>query len=116
MKSSDLIFEYIDGHTWKLYVDFTWKFEDGTILLVPEGFVSDKHSAPRLFWSLVPPTEYAEAAIVHDWLYSKNETKWSRKESDEMYLEMLRVLGAGFVRRYTMYYAVRLFGGRAWKK
>lgn len=43
---------------------------------VPEGFVTDGASVPRLLWWLFPPTgRYFLAAVVHDWLLEQG-TPW----------------------------------------
>lgn len=124
-----LRFEYIDHEAWKLTRNFAWRFRDGIVVVVPEGFVSDKHSVPRPLWSLVPPDQYARAAIYHDWAYYRNGIvkvyrdgdrpeiqSHSRKECDERYREMLADRGAGWTRRNVMYAGVRLWGWNAWRK
>ena len=127
---SDLLVEYIDGHTWRLLADFAWRFRDGLVVVVPADFVSDKHSVPRPFWSLVPPHIYGRSAIFHDWAYyrtgilrtfrdERNQPvvkRMTRKECDLRYREMLADAGAGIVLRNTMYRAVRAGGWVAWRK
>ena len=127
---TDLLVEYLDGHKWRLLVDFAWRFRDGLVIVVPEDFVSDKHSVPRPFWSLVPPHLYGRSAIIHDWVYAMNgeirafrndstrpvHVKMSRREADLRYREMLADAGAGIVLRNTMYRAVRAGGWVAWRR
>jgi hypothetical protein len=62
-----------------------------------------------MFWSIVPPHgKYAVAAIVHDFLYRTG--KGTKKEADDLFLEMMEHLGVPWFRRKIMYRAVRWFG------
>lgn len=82
----------------------------GRVICVPEGFVTDFASVPRLpivFW-LTGDTAHP-AAVVHDYLYSRGELK--REEADEILLEAMASVGVPAWRRYPMYWAVRAFGG-----
>src|SRR5207247_1284886 len=65
-----------------------WK-PDGAVQLkpveVPEGFVTDLASIPRVFyWALRPDGAYAHAAVVHDYLY------WQQKTTRELADDTLR--------------------------
>jgi hypothetical protein len=81
---------------------------------VPEGFVSDLASIPRVFWTaLKPEGRYAYAAVVHDYLYW-TQTR-PREEADEIFriaMEDSKV-DPGTVE--TVYQAVRRFGQAAWE-
>ena len=99
-----------------------WHLEDPLIymgnkdqFLIPEGFETDLASVPRVFQSIFPKNGlYTLAAVVHDWLY---ETKTiSRKDADGIFRRIMRESGVGRFTRYTMWGAVRLFGGFVWKK
>ena len=78
---------------------------------VPDGFITDMASVPRLFWILIPPTgRYSKATVIHDWLYTSHQV--SRKDADGIFRRILRESGVAKWRRFTMYWAVRLFGRR----
>jgi hypothetical protein len=59
---------------------------------IPVGYCSDGASVPRVFRSIISPWgKYAQAAIVHDLLYSTNARP--RQESDDIFAEAIEVLG-----------------------
>lgn len=101
--------------------------EDGKVIVVPEGFVTDFASIPRLFWIILTPDgQYTQAAVLHDYLYSvrgkvKNPGSdeiivFSRKDCDDIFLEGMQVLGVPFWKRSVMHRAVRMFGWIPWNK
>jgi len=86
------------------------------VVSVPEGFITDGASIPRAFWVLIghPFAEYAQAAVIHDYMYNKR-LYW-RKRCDKIFLEAMAVLKVSWWKRHTMYRAVRLFGWVPWNK
>lgn len=115
-----LILEYIDGRNWRLYAGFNYQTDVFPVsrrpIKLPAGFVTDFASIPRLLHSLVPPTgKYGKAAVIHDFLYRSQGIAVSRKEADQVFEEAMEALGVGWLTRQTMYRAVRVFGGRAYK-
>lgn len=82
-------------------------------IAVPSGFLTDGASVPRIFWSLFSPFgDYFRAALVHDYLYSPGNRKFSRRESDRIFLDAMEDAGVSWIKRQTIYRAVRL-GGRS---
>lgn len=89
-------------------------------LTIPEGFVTDLASAPRvpIAWLLAGGVANGPA-VVHDYLYAM---KWPSKAlADSVFLEAMGVdepyLGfqqVGQPKRWLMYSMVNLFGGSAW--
>lgn len=76
---------------------------------VPAGFQTDFASIPRIFWNILPPIgPYAQAAVVHDYLYQQGNVR--RKTADLNFLNIMKTDGVNFFVRYLMYYAVRIFG------
>src|SRR5690625_4178692 len=64
----------IPGHnTVPLYIlleELYIKISNGDILHIPEGFIWDLSSVPRLLWTLLPPDGDMEiGVIIHDYLY-----------------------------------------------
>ncbi|MBL4629519.1 MAG: DUF1353 domain-containing protein [Roseicyclus sp.] len=108
-----------EGYTIQLRVD-------GAIwgLTVPRGLVTDLTSVPRplrIIASRVGP--WLEAAIVHDYLY----IAWQdvpglpardrdREFADLVMLRAMEAANVGAVKRWLIYRAVRLFGGRAFRR
>ena len=47
------------------------------IITVPNGFITDLASTPRILWNVIAPFDVARAAIVHDLLYKAIRTyRW----------------------------------------
>ena len=133
--------EYIDGRSWRVTQEFDYleDYDDpNTTIRVPEGFVTDFASIPRVLWTVLPPTgKYGKAAVVHDYLYvvggkvpcgwctterakfphlnedeshCPNTKIYTKADADRIFLEAMEVLGVNWVQRKLMYRAVRWFG------
>ena len=83
----------------------------GLAVTVPDGFMTDLASVPRLLWPIVPPhsPDYAAAAVLHDYLYEWNEGMFTKVVADGIFYEAMRVLGVPAWRAIMMYLAVRLW-------
>ncbi len=108
-------------NTWELFSEFEYHVgEEGSkdIILVPAGFKTDFASIPRLFWNILHPAgPHRGAAVIHDYLYNQRHVhKRTRKECDKIFLEAMEALGVSWIKRHTMYRAVRSFGWAAWNK
>jgi len=81
------------------------------VLEVPQGFITDYASVPKIFWNIIPPSgRYARAAVLHDWLYKVG--MFSRLECDQIFKEAMKALDVAPWKRQVMFYAVRAGG---WK-
>ena len=94
------------------------------IITVPAGYRTDEVSAPQASWSFIgmPPDGYYRAAgVVHDYLYGLNGAlpglipAYTRKDCDNILIEILSRLSVPWLKRKAVYLAVRLFGGSHWK-
>lgn len=86
------------------------------IIEAPSGFITDGASIPRVFWSFLSPFgEYFKAAIIHDFLYSKNNMTYNRQSCDLIFKEAMFNLGVPWRNRETIYTAVRIFGASSFK-
>ncbi len=95
--------------------DFRFHSSRGTIT-VPQGFITDGASIPRIFWNILSPYgEYFPAALIHDFLYSSRRTVITRATADAIFLEGMEVVGVPWLKRQTIYRAVRLFGGSSYR-
>jgi hypothetical protein len=82
---------------------------------VPRGFVTNFASIPWFFRRILPPDgPWQQAAVVHDYLYSRPDV--SRFLADAIFRELMPECEVCWWQRVVMFYAVRLFGGRARKR
>ena len=80
---------------------------------VPEGFVTDLASIPRVFWEVLRPEgRYAYAAVVHDYLYW-TQTR-PRAEADQILNFAMQDSKVSNAQRWAIYQAVDKFGQEAW--
>lgn len=83
--------------------------------VVPKGFRFDGASIPRPLWWWNDPSGVAfPAAIIHDYHYKTQNV--SRKYADDVFFRNLVAIGVRPTAAWLMWAAVRLFGGKAWKK
>lgn len=87
---------------------------------IPQGYLTDGASVPKVFQKLVPAWgPYGQAAVVHDWLCEYlvvwNEQlghyeSITRSECDNYFNDAMRVLGVPNTTRRVMWNAVRVYG------
>lgn len=100
---------------WEVLKPFAAVTSLGTII-VPEGFLTDLASVPRALWAGFSPfDEYLEAAIPHDWGYSPLNTNFTRRQIDDIMLELMFNSGVSWPRRHAVHTAVRRFGARSFQ-
>lgn len=114
---SDLQLRFLDGRRWELVREFSLLVE-GRTYTVPAGFVTDFASSPRFFWRVLPPVGlYVPAAILHDWLYSLEVVPAvSRRAADRAFRAAMEARGVPAWQRWALWLAVRLFGGRHFRR
>lgn len=77
------------------------------LVTVPNLFMTDLSSIPRIFRLLIPKNgRHRAAAVVHDWLC--REEIGPRKQADKIFLEAMAVLNVPQWRRWAMYRAVTI--------
>lgn len=100
-----------DGRgTWQLTAPLIYKSDRlGRTITVPEGFITDFASVPRIpvAWLLAGDCGH-EAAVIHDWLYTSHEVE--RGEADLILGEALEASGQPTWRAMLMWMGVRLGG------
>jgi len=119
--TTPLVVEYTDGEAYKIMQAFDYYVtspEEGDLIRVPAGFVTDFASIPRIFWNILPPTgKYGKAAVIHDYIYVMggkipHATKvYTKLDADNIFRDAMQALGVNWFVRNIMYRAVRL-GGR----
>jgi hypothetical protein len=111
-----LVSPLADGKTWVIMRDFGYEVGaegSGDRIDVAIGFQTDFATVPRPLWIVLPKWgRYGNAAVIHDWLYWKQDRP--RAAADGIFFEAMSVLGVGAPARYTLYGGVRLFGWLAW--
>jgi hypothetical protein len=108
------------GHEWKTWVLNThavWRENNGETIRVPDGFMTDFASIPFLFrwWQTGSVGPQRVAAYFHDWLYSSQTGRFSRKDSDRIFREVMKAAGGSGSKRYAMWAALRVGGFMAWR-
>jgi hypothetical protein len=103
-----------DGKTWEIVShDFIYECEDGTVITVPVGTVTDFASTPREIWACYPPWgSYGFGAVVHDFLYQTQP--FSKDRADLIFLEAMKAHGVDEFTREIIFHAVSVFGWVAW--
>ncbi len=107
-----------NGITWELQQEFIYYVGStlsGEAIYVPKGFKTDFASIPKIFWSIIgsPTGKYTGASVIHDYCYYKG--MYTRKRSDQIFLEAMKVLKVSWWKRYSMYFAVRIGAGIPWR-
>jgi len=105
----------VGDNSWELREKLSYQ-NDQYKITAKEGLVTDFASIPRIAWTLVGSPamgKYTASSVIHDILYATEALP--RKEADELFLEMLEEDGVGWIKRYTMYWAVRAGGWAVWK-
>lgn len=89
----------------------------GYSVTVKKGFDFDGASIPKWLWSIYGSPlngDYVVASLIHDGLYASQ--KLSKNLSDKIFLDVMKQSKVGYIKRTSMYLAVKMFGGKDWKK
>lgn len=107
-----------DKPIYKVLTPFAFLSDEAnTFVVVPEGFVTDLASVPRIpiAWWLTGGTNN-RGAVLHDWLYSpKCKDDITRAQADAIFREAGLLSGIPAWRADIMWLAVRAAGGKFWK-
>ena len=109
--ATDLRVQRRDDGKWVTVAPTTYyNLPEGVgLITIPEGFVTDFASVPRLpfmFWFLGDRADYA--ALLHDYLYAT--AKFSRAKCDALFRHVAEWEGVGFLSRWSMWAGIRLGG------
>lgn len=109
-----MVFSTTAEGEWVIEEPFDFQIEPGgRVEVIRPGFTTDLFSIPapfRVFFRSDGP--YKECAVVHDQRYRYR--RMSRKAADREFLAGLKARGAGPIRRYLFYVAVRIAWWKAW--
>ncbi len=83
---------------------------------IPEGFRTDYASIPRFLlpFFIKYQKAYKKSAVIHDWLYWQQ--KYSRATADKIFYDAMYLGDIPKYKRKLMYWAVRVFGYKAWNE
>lgn len=102
-----------DGE-WALLAPLVWELDNKQRLEVPEGFITDLASIPRIFQNILSVTgKSRRAAVGHDYLYSAHIG--TRQEADDFLRLALIAEGMNSVTARIYWLGVRAGGWIAWK-
>ena len=108
---------FLEDDKFYLIKDFVYISVHFGDITCPETYLTDGASIPRWSqWMVGSPWsgKYPRAAVIHDWLCSSDgeilgtDKRITKKESDQVFWEMMEFLGVGFIKRHMMYRAVRI--------
>jgi len=109
-----------NGHKFQLLRAFIVYITSYDTIIIPEGFWTDFASIPQLFQNILPVLDkHLRAAVLHDYMYYKqslNGKKITRKQADKIFDIGMKTCGVGWLKRNTIYYAVRSGGWITWNK
>ena len=111
---SDLLINLKDGYGVTMEELFYYQESPLKVYVVPKGYKTDFASIPSVFQPVFEKLgRHNNAAILHDYLYDHGYSKYklTRKEADKIFLDEMQILGVSKIKRKSMYYAVRMFGG-----
>ena len=89
----------------------------GYKLTVKKGFDFDAASIPKWLWSIYGSPlngNYVVASLIHDALYASQTLP--RELADAIFLDLMKQHKVGYLKRQSMYYAVRSAGWYRWKQ
>lgn len=87
------------------------RFSVDIFIEIPKGFKTDFGSVPLAFQSFISPVgKPTKAYVLHDYLCTlSNKGEIPRKVADCVFLDAMKILKVGVVRRYVIYGGVRAF-------
>lgn len=114
-----LLLEYLGGRKFTLHERFSVITDiAGRIDVEPESFM-DFNSIPWGLWNILPPTDYGEAATVHDDLYYHGTIRGlpiAREVADKVHRELVVWAKAPGWKVALYYRSLRIGGWKAWRR
>ena len=113
-----LVHAFADGSNWMLQSPLIQEIGKSSpyVVIVPRGFVTDFASIPKplqIFRGSLPfAGRYGNAAIVHDYLYWRQDC--TREQADNIMEIAMMDAGISLLERKLIHEGVRQFGQSAW--
>lgn len=102
---------------WMVDEDWMTPVIDGICVSIKAGMPTDGASIPRIAWRVIGhpfQIPLLGPALGHDALYAAELIP--RDEADRWFLEAMKKAGIGWVKRNTIWLAVRAGGWAVWRK
>lgn len=103
-----------DGRVlFKLLESYSYNLGPGCTVVVPEGYVTNFGTIPKMMWWWVSPSQLGQAAIVHDYMCGESfdnkqiDSGFSRWVADAALYEIMERMGFGWPKRFLVWLAVR---------
>lgn len=120
-KAEDADFIVVEDFTVSVEVVCSGKIQTWKIT-APKDFHTDLSSVPKWFrWAVGRTGTHLEASVIHDYLYVAWQgsnfvpTESDRYFSDRVFLKAMEETRVGWLKHWIAYYAVRLFGKKAFR-
>ena len=112
------IVENLCNGFWRFVDPLFYDAPDGRSWMIPRGFETDWGSVPAVVDWIIPrnSTQADPAYALHDLLYRHHSKCRDRADADNILLNALAVCGVSWMRRNTIWLAVRAGGWKAWGK
>ena len=113
---NELKVNIVDDNVFILFEDVAVE-SLGYSITVKKGFDFDGASIPKWLWSIYGSPlngNYVVASLIHDGLYASQ--KVTKSVSDKIFLDVMKQSNVGYIKRTSMYLAVKMFGGKDWKE
>lgn len=105
---------HADGVNWTFARRFAAHDSILGDICIPEGFVTDLGSIPKIFQNLISPEgKPLRGYVLHDWLYAVQKCK--RADADALLFRAFKAVGEKAWKRWVVYIALRLGGWGAWR-
>ena len=117
-----------DGLNDTLLTPLLYSAQDESLYRVPVGSTTDGLSVPSAVQNIIPAVGDAWwSGVLHDSAYRATLQIWcnstqdwipanvTQEKADALILEAMETQGVGIVKRHTIYRALRMFGGFAWR-
>jgi len=115
---TELRTKILDDGKWKIVNPLVYGSDMVGFIVVPEGFITDFASVPRIpiIYAMVGNCSH-RAAVIHDYLYRIGaEPDVTRKIADDVFYEAMGVKNIPRWRKWMMWAGVRIGGHGAYKK
>lgn len=117
-----------DGLNDELLTPLLYLSQDGNLYRAPVGTNTDGLSVPSAVQNIIPAVGEAWwSGVLHDSAYRSTLQVWNdtaqdwikadvtQEKADSLILEAMETQGVGLIKRRTIYRALRMFGGFAWR-
>lgn len=107
------ILRVAEARLWRLEAPLVYQADSGEVIVVPEGFITDLASIPKIVRNIIDVNgSHRAAAIIHDYLFVVQDR--SLAETNAIFKEAMLACGTGWLTRNAMYLAVCAGGWVPW--